>query len=91
MNEVRNYGLFLVLSQELLPALGAHFPDTLVEDAATSYRSFGLIRLVFPLDNDLFLLTSDSNHLLERTLELFPITLEYVRWVNNLGRLALLI
>ena len=91
MNEVRNYGLFLVLSQELLHALGAHFPQTLVEDAAASCRRLGLICFVLRLDNDLFLLNSYSDHLLKRCFELFPVTLIYVSWVSNLCRLALLI
>ena len=91
VNEVRNYGLFLVLSQELLYTLSAHFPQTLIEDAAASCRRLGFICLVFPLDNDLLLFNSDSDHLLERTLELFPVAFIYVSWVSDLCRLALLI
>ena len=91
VNEVRNYGLFLVLSQELLPTLGAHFPQTLVEDAATSHRSLGFICFVFALDYDLFLLNSDPDNFLKGTLELFPVALKFISWVSNLCRLALLI
>ena len=91
MNEVRYYGLLLVLSQKLILSLSAHFAKTLVKDAATSCRRFGLIRLVFLLDNNLFLLTSSADHLKELAFELFTVTLKFVGRVSNLGRLTLLI